>query len=97
MGEKPVILRHALKNALIPIITIVGSQFSILMGGSVVIESVFAWPGLGQYVVNCIRGNDFTAATSSILVVTVFTSLILLLDILYAFADPRVKARYSKA
>lgn len=98
VGEKPVILRHALKNALIPIITIVGSQFSILMGGSVVIESVFAWPGLGQYVVNCIRGNDFTAATSSILVVTVFTSLILLLvDILYAFADPRVKARYSKA
>lgn len=96
VGEKVVILKHALKNALIPIITIVGSQFSILVGGCVVVESVFAWPGLGIYIVDSIRGNDFIAATSSILMITVFVALVLLaVDVLYAFADPRIKARYS--
>ena len=97
VGEREVVLKHALKNALIPIITIVGSQFSILIGGTVVIESVFAWPGIGQYIVTSIRGNDFNAVTGCIIILTVFVALVLLcVDILYAFADPRIKARYTR-
>lgn len=96
--ERKVVLRHALKNALIPIITIVGSQFSILMGGTVVVETVFAWPGVGNYLVSCIRGNDFITSTSFVILITVFVALVLLaVDILYAFADPRIKARYSRS
>ena len=97
VGERDVILKHALKNALVPIITIVGSQFSILVGGTVVIENVFGWPGVGAYIVAGIRGNEFTAVTGSIIIVTVFVALILLIvDMLYAVADPRIKARYTK-
>jgi len=97
VSEKDVILKHALKNALIPIITIIGSQFSILLGGASIIESVFAYNGLGQYTVSCIRGNEYIAATGIIIILTVITALVLLaVDILYAFVDPRIKARYTK-
>ncbi len=96
--ERVVVLKHALGNALIPIITIVGSQFSILMGGTVVTETVFSWPGVGAYLVSCIRWNDYTMVTSFTLLITVFIALVLLaVDILYAFVDPRIKARYTKS
>ena len=94
--EKAVILVHALGNALIPIITIVGSQFSILMGGTVVIESVFSWPGVGAYLITSIRRNDYNMVTGFVLLTTIFVAgVLLLVDILYAFADPRIKARYT--
>ena len=97
VGERDVILKHALKNALIPILTIVGSQVVILLGGSVVIESLFAWPGLGSYVVTCIRSCEYIAATSIILFQTTLTAVLLLcVDVLYAYVDPRIKARYTK-
>lgn len=97
VSERRVVLKHAMGNALIPIITIVGSQFSILMGGTVVVESVFAWPGVGAYLVSCIRWNDSVMVTSFILLITVFIALVLLgVDILYAFVDPRIKARYTR-
>ena len=97
VSEKKVILKHALKNALIPIITIVGSQFSILLGGTTVIETVFSWPGVGMYTVTCIRGNDFMSATCNIVLVSIMTAIILLgVDMLYAFVDPRIKARYKR-
>lgn len=97
VGERAVILKHALKNALVPIITIIGSQFAFLIGGTVVIESVFAWPGIGLYVVESIRGCEYIAATSVIVIMTAFTGITLLIvDILYAYADPRIKARYTK-
>jgi peptide/nickel transport system permease protein len=96
-SEKRVIWKHALKNALIPIITIVGSQFSILLGGTTVIETVFSWPGVGMYTVSCIRGNDFMSATCNIVMVSILTAVILLaVDMLYAFVDPRIKARYKR-
>lgn len=98
VGERQVVLRHALKNSLIPIITIVGSQFSILMGGTVVVETVFAWPGVGNYLVTSIRSNDYTMVTGFVLLITVFVALVLLaVDILYAYADPRIKARYARS
>ena len=97
VSERKVILKHALKNALIPIITIVGSQFSILLGGTTVIETVFSWPGVGMYTVTCIRGNDFMSATCNIVLVSIMTAIILLgVDMLYAFVDPRIKARYKR-
>lgn len=97
VSEKKVILKHALGNALIPIITIVGSQFSILLGGTVVIETVFSWPGIGSYTVTCIRSNDFMSATCNIILVSILTALVLLaVDMLYAIVDPRIKARYKK-
>ncbi len=97
LSERKVILKHALKNALVPIITIVGSQFSILLGGTTVIETVFSWPGVGMYTVTCIRSNDFMSATCNIVLVSILTAIILLaVDILYAFVDPRIKARYRR-
>lgn len=95
--ERDVILKHALKNALIPIVTIVGSQFSILMGGTIVTEMVFSWPGVGYHLQASIRCNDFTMVTGFVVLITVFIALVLLaVDIIYAFVDPRIMARYKK-
>lgn len=97
VSEKNVVLKHALKNALIPIITIVGSQFSILLGGTTIIEAVFSWPGVGMYTITCIRSNDFMSATCNIVLISVLTAVVLLaVDMLYAFVDPRIKARYKR-
>lgn len=97
VAEKRVVLKHALGNALIPIITIVGSQFSILVGGTVVVENVFSWPGVGNLIVNSVRSNDYNMVTGSVIMTTVLVALILLaVDMLYAFVDPRIKAQYSR-
>ena len=97
VAEKRVVLKHALGNALIPIITIVGSQFSILVGGTVVVETVFSWPGVGNLIVTAVRGNDYNMVTGCVVMTTVFVALILLaVDMLYAFVDPRIKAQYSR-
>lgn len=97
VAERKVILKHALGNALIPIITIVGSQFSILLGGTTIIETVFSWPGVGAYVVFCVRGNDFMSASCNIILISILTAIVLLaVDMLYAFVDPRIKARYKR-
>ena len=97
VSEKKVILKHALKNALIPIITTVGTQLSFLIGGTTVIETVFSWPGVGSYTVACIRSNDFMPATCNVVLISMLTAMILLIvDMLYAFVDPRIKARYKR-
>lgn len=97
VSERKVITKHALKNALIPIITVSGMQFCTCLGGAVLTETVFTWPGVGQLIVNAIRSNDFETVTGSIIMTSILTSIILLLvDILYAFVDPRIKAQYSK-
>ncbi len=96
VDERKVVLKHAMKNALIPIITIIGSQFSILIGGTVVVEQVFSWPGVGNLIIQGVRGNDYIMVTGCVVMVTVFVALVLLaVDILYAYVDPRIKARYS--
>lgn len=97
VSEKSVINKHALKNALIPIITILGSTFGNALGGAVVIETVFAWPGVARLTVTAINTRDMTLATGCIIMFTIFLNLTLLLvDIAYAYADPRIKAQYSK-
>ena len=95
--EKRVIFRHALKNAMIPILTILGSQLTSVLGGSVLTETVFTWPGVGRLVVDSINGRDVPTATGLLILKTIVMSfIVLIVDLLYAAVDPRVKARYSK-
>lgn len=96
VSERTVILKHALRNALIPIATIIGSQFTVMFSGAVVVESVFSWPGIGNLTLTAIRGHDITMATSCAVLTTVLTAVTLLfVDVLYAYIDPRIKAQYT--
>ncbi|MDR7423549.1 MAG: ABC transporter permease, partial [Armatimonadota bacterium] len=85
-----VILRHALKNALIPIITVVGLQFGALLGGAILTETTFAWPGMGRLLVNAITARDYPVIQGVVLTfAVVFTVVNLAVDLLYAYVDPR--------
>jgi ABC-type dipeptide/oligopeptide/nickel transport system permease component len=87
-----VVVRHVWQNAMIPIVTILGLQFGGLMAGAVIVESVFARPGLGRYTVNAINARDFPQIQGTVLVVAVAYLLVnLLVDVLYAALDPRIK------
>ncbi len=95
--EKVVIRKHALKNALIPIITVIGTQMAACIGGSVLTETVFAWPGVGRLIIDSVNQRDVPAVTGSIIMTTILISILLLvIDLLYAFVDPRIKAQYAK-
>ena len=97
VSEKVVTIRHMLKNALIPIVTVIGLQFGVLLGGSVITENVFAWPGLGKYVVDSITNRDTPAVLGCVVVIAVLFSLVnLLVDLLYGFIDPRIKSQFSR-
>lgn len=94
LGEPVVVLRHALRNATIPVLTVLGLQIGTLLGGAVITESVFAWPGMGKLVVDAIYFRDFPVVqTVLILSATVFVVINLLVDVLYTIIDPRI--RYS--
>jgi peptide/nickel transport system permease protein len=96
LSERKTILNHAFRNALIPIATIAGSQFSGLLSGSIIVENVFSWPGIGTLTVTAIRTHDITLATGCAVLTTMFTAVTLLIvDVLYAFIDPRIKAQYT--
>jgi peptide/nickel transport system permease protein len=92
LGEGIVILVHALRNALIPIVTVVGLQFGALLGGTVIVETVFAWPGVGRLLIDSIGRRDYGVVQAAILLVaTIFVVINLLVDLLYGFLDPRVR------
>lgn len=94
--ERAVINRHALRNALIPIITQAGMGATILIGGAMVTEIVFAIPGMGTYLVNSIRAMDYPAVLGAVLVIAACASLILLvMDLFYAFVDPRIRSQFK--
>jgi peptide/nickel transport system permease protein len=94
LREYVVIVRHALKNAMIPILTVIGLQTGQLLGGAVLTETVFAWPGIGRLMVEAIQGRDFPVVQGAVLLTAVtFVVINLLVDLLYAFVDPRI--RYS--
>ena len=96
-SEKRVIFRHGLKNALIPIITAIGLQMSLVITGSVLAETVFSWPGIGRLVYDSISKRDTPMVTGSIIMCSVLMCIInLVVDLIYAFFDPRIKAQYSK-
>jgi peptide/nickel transport system permease protein len=95
--ERLVIQKHALRNALIPIITITGIQLGATLGGAVIAETVFSWPGVGRLIVDALNSRDTITATGAIIMTTILISvLMLIVDILYAFVDPRVKAQFMK-
>ena len=91
-GENRVIFRHALKNALIPVITVVGNAFGGCLGGAVVTETVFALPGMGTQIVTAIRQKDNPVVLASVILIAVAFSLVnLVVDILYTYVDPRIR------
>ncbi|HZS33507.1 MAG TPA: ABC transporter permease [Methylomirabilota bacterium] len=92
LAERAVILRHVLRNATIPVLTILGLQIGTLLGGAVITESVFAWPGMGKLVVDAIFFRDFPVVqTVLILSATIFVGINLLVDVLYTVIDPRIR------
>lgn len=95
-SEFRVIMHHALRNALIPIITVVGMQIGTLLGGTMVVESVFSVPGMGNYLVSAINRRDYPVVQGGVLIVAIaFSMCNLLVDILYAYVDPRIKSQYQ--
>lgn len=96
VAENKVIIKHALKNALIPVITVVGLQFGYLLGGAVLTETVFSWPGIGRLLVEAIRQKDTPMVQACVIFIAVTFSIVnLAIDILYAFIDPRIKSQYK--
>ena len=94
--ESAIIVKHALKNALIPLITVVGLSFGGLMGGAVLTETIFAIPGIGSFMVQSIASRDFPIIQGGVLMIAVIFSFVnLLVDILYGFADPRIRSQYK--
>lgn len=96
-GENRIIFKHALRNALLPVITIIGMNFGTMLGGTMIIESVFAMPGLGTMTITAVRMKDTPLVIAAVLFVAVAISLMnLLVDILYTYVDPRLKSQYAK-
>jgi peptide/nickel transport system permease protein len=96
-SERAVIWTHAMKNALLPVVTIIGVNFSVLLGGAIVTETLFGIPGLGSYIVNGIKMKDVPVVMAgTMLLAVMFSFIMLLVDLLYAFIDPRIKAKYAR-
>jgi peptide/nickel transport system permease protein len=94
MDERVVILRHALWNAFLPVVTIIGLNFGILLGGAVLTETIFSWPGLGRYVVDSLMARDYAAVQACILMFSLIMAVCnLMVDMVYMLLDPRI--RYS--
>ncbi len=92
LHEKVVVIKHAFKNAMIPIITVVGLQFGLLLGGAVLTETVFAWPGLGRLIVDSILARDYPVIQGTILIFGLLYILVnLIVDLIYALVDPRIR------
>lgn len=98
LGEQKVIYKHMLPNALIPIVNMLGTRFGNSIAGTVVIETVFTFPGVGTYMMTGINNRDYPIVRSCVLVLAVFSAFsVLLTDIAYAYIDPRIKAQYAGA
>ena len=92
LSERIVIFPHAMRNALIPIVTVVGLQFGQLLGGAVIIETVFAWTGVGRLLIDAIGQHDYNVVQAAIVVIATFFVVInLIVDLLYGYLDPRVR------
>lgn len=97
LAERSIVYKHALKNALIPIITIVGLQLGVLLGGALLTETVFAWPGIGRLMIDSIRSKDTNVVQGGVIMTaSMFIIINLIVDLIYAYADPRVKAEYKR-
>ena len=97
VSEKTITFRHMLRNALIPIVTSVGLQFGTLLGGAMLTETVFSWPGLGRLMVESIKTKDIPLVLGSVVFLAIMFSVVnLIVDLSYAFVDPRIKSQYKK-
>ena len=86
-----------MKNALIPIVTVIGLNFGTLLGGSVLTETIFSWPGVGRFVVESISNKDIPSVLGSVVTLAVLFSVVNpIVDILYSFLDPRIKSQYQR-
>jgi peptide/nickel transport system permease protein len=95
-SEWVVITVHAMRNAMIPVVTVAGLQFGVLLGGSILIESVFAIPGTGKYIIDSIKSRDNPVVQGGVLLLALSFSIVnLAVDILYGFIDPRIKSRFK--
>ena len=95
-SERVVIWKHALKNALLPVITSAGNTFGALLGGAIVTETLFSLPGLGTFIVNGVKQKDIPVVMGGTITLAIlFAFVMLAVDLAYAFVDPRVKAKYS--
>lgn len=96
LSERKVIWTHALPNALIPVVTILGSRFAHCLGGSAIIETLFSIPGCGLYVLTGVNNRDYPVVQGCVIILAIVAALgMLLVDLLYAFIDPRIKAQYQ--
>lgn len=96
--ERIVIWKHALRNALLPVITVVGMDFGALLGGTILVESVFSIPGLGMLMLTAIRMKDIPQVMAAVLfLATLFCIIMLLVDLIYAYIDPRLRSKYVKS
>ncbi len=94
MTARAIMLRHVLKNAMLPVVTLLGMNFGHLLGGSAIVETVFSWPGIGKFMVDAIYSKDYPVIQGYVLMVAVFFVLAnLLVDLFYALLDPRIKLR----
>lgn len=94
--EDKVIVNHALRNAMIPTTTVIGLQMGSMLGGSVLTESVFSWPGIGRFMIQSIQGRDIPSVMGCVIIFALSFALInLIVDLIYGFIDPRIKAQYQ--
>ena len=94
LGERMIIYKHALKNALIPVVTIVGGQLGTLLAGTVIVETIFALPGMGRLTVEAILFRDYPIVQTNVMLVAgTLVTLNLLVDLTYAWLDPRIRYR----
>ena len=92
LSRPSVVYRHALRNAMLPVITILGVQFASLLGGAIIIESVFSWPGVGGLMIDGISNRDYAVVQGGLLLlVMLFIIINLLVDLTYAVIDPRIR------
>ena len=97
IGRRRVIGQHALRNAMVPIVTVIGMQIPVLFGGAVIVEQLFSWPGLGRLMVDSIKSKDIPMVLGSVIFLAImFTVVNLTVDIIYAFVDPRIKSQYKR-
>ena len=96
LSNRETIMHHGLKNAMLPVLTVLGSQFSMIIGGSVVIENIFGIPGIGSKLISAINSRDYSVVLAIVILICAFSMAVLLIvDILFAFVDPRIKAQFE--
>jgi ABC-type dipeptide/oligopeptide/nickel transport system permease component len=92
LSERNVLIRHALRNGLIPIVTLLGLNFGFILSGSVIVETVFAWPGIGLFLIDGVNGRDFPVVQGTVLIIaTAFVFGNIITDLLLVYIDPRIR------